>query len=52
MVINKRDRIDRPTLHDRPVPNRTHVEVLGFIPRLAEIVVQRRVEHAELFIAI
>lgn len=49
MVINQRDRIDRPTLHDRPIPDLTHIVILGFITRLAEVVVQRRVEYAELF---
>lgn len=48
MVIDERDRIYRSTLHDRPVPNLTHIIILGFIPRLDEVVMQRRVEHAEL----
>lgn len=48
MIIHDRDRIDRPILHDRPVPDRAHIEILAFRARFDEVVMQRRVEHAEL----
>lgn len=48
VVIHNRDRIDRPVLHDRPVPDCAHIEILAFRARFDEVIMQRRVEHAEL----